>query len=213
MTTFLATKPEIYGLAMRVAALLAEHMPATKSRVARRTAFTCPSGLFQTACLAGRLRTGRGKPDASARSSRRLSGRFRHPLSPGQPWKGGRNPAMTRRLLWALLLFGICAPARAHNPGMTSAMVIVEEHETLIELSVKGSDLAQAVGVDLLDPGGNVDPERLAGAAAAVRTHLVATAAIEAETAACPLEVVELAAVEDGNRTYVARVTPRPYGC
>ncbi len=105
---------------------------------------------------------------------------------------------MTRGLLWALLLFGLCAPARAHDPGMTAAMVIVEEHKTLIELSVKGSDLARAAGVDLLDPGGNVDPERLAGAAAAVRAHLLATAAIEAETAVCRLEVVELTAVEDG---------------
>ena len=106
---------------------------------------------------------------------------------------------MTRRLIWALvLLFGLCAPARAHDPGMTVATVIVEEHETLIELSVKGSDLAQAAGVVLLDPEGNVDPERLAGAAAAVGAHLRATAAIEAETAVCPLEVVELVAVEDG---------------
>ncbi len=106
---------------------------------------------------------------------------------------------MTRRLIWALvLLFGLCAPARAHDPGMTVATVIVEEHETLIELSVNGSDLALAAGVVLLDPEGNVDPERLAGAAAAVRAHLRATAAIEAETAVCPLEVVELAAVEDG---------------
>ncbi len=121
---------------------------------------------------------------------------------------------MTRRLLCVLLiLFGLCAPARAHDPGMTVATVIVEEHETLIELSVKGSDLARAAGVDLLDPDGNVDAERLAGAAAAVRAHLRATAAIEADTAVCPLEVAELAAVEDGNRTYVARVTPRPYGC
>ena len=103
-----------------------------------------------------------------------------------------------RCLLWALLvLFGLCAPARAHDPGMTVATVIAEERETLIELSVKGSDLERAAGVDLLDPEGRVDPERLAGAAA-VRAHLRATAAIEADSAVCPLEVVELVAVEDG---------------
>ncbi len=105
---------------------------------------------------------------------------------------------MARRLLWALLLFGLYAPARAHDPGMTVATVIAEERETLIELSIKGRDLERAAGVDLLDPGGNVDAERLAGAAAAIRAHLRATAAIEADSAACPLEVVELAAVEDG---------------
>jgi len=106
---------------------------------------------------------------------------------------------MARRLLWALLvLFGLCAPVRAHDPGMTVATVIAEEHETLVELSIKGSDLERAAGVDLLEPGGRVDPERLAGAAAAVRAHLRATAAIEADSAVCPLEVVELAAVEDG---------------
>ncbi len=105
---------------------------------------------------------------------------------------------MARRLLWALLLLGLCAPARAHDPGMTVATVIVEERETFVELSIKGSDLERAAGVDLLDPGGRVDPERLAGAAAAIRAHLRATAAIKANSAACPLEVVELAAVEDG---------------
>ena len=106
---------------------------------------------------------------------------------------------MTRHLLWALLvLLGLCAPARAHDPGMTVATVIAEEHETLVELSVKGSDLERAAGVDLLDPGGRVDPERLASAAAAVQAHLRTTAAIKADSAVCPLEVVELMAVEDG---------------
>jgi hydrogenase/urease accessory protein HupE len=97
-----------------------------------------------------------------------------------------------------VVLFGLCASARAHDPGMTVATVIVEQRETLIELSVKGSDLERAAGIDLLDPGGKVDPDRLAGAAAAVGTQLRATANIEAETAVCPLEVVELIAVEDG---------------
>jgi hydrogenase/urease accessory protein HupE len=106
---------------------------------------------------------------------------------------------MTKRLVWALLvLCCLGAAARAHDPGMTVATIIVEQHETLIELSIKGSDLARIVGVDLLDPAGQVDAERLAGAAAAVRDHLRATAAIEAGTASCPLEVVELLAVEDG---------------
>ena len=106
---------------------------------------------------------------------------------------------MTKRLLGALLvLICLCAPARGHDPGMTVATIIVEQHETLIELSIKGSDLARIVGVDLLDSGGQVDAERLAGAAAAVRAHLLATAAIEAGAASCPLEVVELVAVEDG---------------
>ncbi len=106
---------------------------------------------------------------------------------------------MVRRLLGALLvLFGLCAPARGHDPGMTVATVIAEERETLVELSIKGSDLERAAGVDLLDPEGRVDPKRLAGAAAAVRAHLRATAAIEADLAVCPLEVVELVAVEDG---------------
>ncbi len=106
---------------------------------------------------------------------------------------------MARCLLLALLvLFGLGAPARAHDPGMTVATVIAEPRETLIELSIKGSDLERAAGVALLDPEGRVDPERLAGAAAAVRAHLRATAAIEADSAVCPLEVVELVAVEDG---------------
>jgi hydrogenase/urease accessory protein HupE len=106
---------------------------------------------------------------------------------------------MARRLLWALLVvFVFCTPARAHDPGMTLATIIVEEHETLIELSVKGIDLERAVGVDLLNPGGLVDPERLVGAAAAIRTHLRTTADIETETAVCPIEVVELVADEDG---------------
>ncbi len=105
----------------------------------------------------------------------------------------------TRRLLWALLvLIGLCAPASAHDPGMTVATVIAEERETLVELSIKGSDLERAAGVDLLDSGGRVDPGRLAGAEPAIRAHLLATAAIEADSAVCPLEVVELAAVEDG---------------
>jgi len=80
---------------------------------------------------------------------------------------------------------------------MTVATVIAEEHETLIELSIKGSDLERAADVDLLDSEGRVSPERLAGAAA-VRDHLRATAAIEADSAVCPLEVVKLVAVEDG---------------
>ena len=109
---------------------------------------------------------------------------------------------MARRLVWALLallvLVGLGAPARAHDPGMTLATVIAEERETLIELSVKGSDLERAAGVDLLDPEGRVDPERLAAAAVAVRAYLRATAAIEADSAVCPLKVVELVAVEDG---------------
>jgi len=106
---------------------------------------------------------------------------------------------MARRLFGALLvLFGLCLPARAHDPGMTVATVIATEHETLIELSIKGSDLELAAGVDLLDSEGRVDPERLAAALEAVQTHLRATAAIEAETVVCPLEVVDLAAVEDG---------------
>jgi hypothetical protein len=53
-------------------------------------------------------------------------------------------------------------------------------------------------GDDLLEPGGRVDPARLAGAAAAVRAHLRATAAIEADAAVCPLEAVDLVAVEYG---------------
>ena len=106
---------------------------------------------------------------------------------------------MARRLLLALVvLFGLCASARAHDPGMTVATVIADERETLVELSIKGSDLERAAGVELLDPGGRVDPELLAGAAAAVRVHLRATAAIETDSAVCPLEVVELVAVEDG---------------
>ena len=105
---------------------------------------------------------------------------------------------MVRRLLWALLLFSFCASASAHNPGMTVATVIVEEHRTLIEISIKGSDLERAAGVDLLDPKGQVDPERLARAAAAIGTHLRATTDVEAGSAVCPLEVVELVAVEDG---------------
>ena len=105
---------------------------------------------------------------------------------------------MARRLLLALVvLFGLCASARAHDPGMTVATVIADERETLVELSIKGSDLERAAGVELLDPGGRVDPELLAGAAA-VRVHLRATAAIETDSAVCPLEVVELVAVEDG---------------
>ena len=45
---------------------------------------------------------------------------------------------MAKRLFWALLvLFGLCAPARAHDPGMTVATVTSEERETLTELSVK----------------------------------------------------------------------------
>ena len=106
---------------------------------------------------------------------------------------------MARRLLSALVvLFSLCAPARAHDPGMTVATVIAEERETLIEISIKGSDMERAAGVDLLDAGGRVDPERLASAAVAVRAHLLATAAIESDSTVCPLEVVELAAVEDG---------------
>ena len=106
---------------------------------------------------------------------------------------------MAKRLLLALVvLFGLCASARAHDPGMTVATVIADERETLVELSIKGSDLERAAGVELLDPGGRVDPELLAGAAAAVRAHLRATAAIEADSAVCPLEVVDLVAVEDG---------------
>ncbi len=106
---------------------------------------------------------------------------------------------MAKCLLLALpVLFGLCAPAWAHDPGMTVATVIAEERETIVELSIKGSDLERAVGVDLLDPGGRVDPERLAGAAAAVRAHLRTTASIEADSAVCPLEVVELMAVDDG---------------
>ena len=81
---------------------------------------------------------------------------------------------------------------------MTVATVIADARETLVELSIKGSDLERAVGVDLLDPDGRVDPARLAAAAAAIGAHLRATAAIEAAGAVCPLEVVELAAVEDG---------------
>jgi hydrogenase/urease accessory protein HupE len=102
------------------------------------------------------------------------------------------------RLLWALLLTGFCASARAHDPGMTVATIIADERETLIELSVKGSDLQRAAGVELLDSGGRVDPGRLVGAGAAIRAHLLSTASIEADSALCPLEVVELAAVEDG---------------
>ncbi len=106
---------------------------------------------------------------------------------------------MIKRLLWALpVLFVLGAPARGHDPGMTVATVIAEERETLVEISIKGSDLARAAGVDLLDSEGQVDPERLAGAAAAVRTHLRATTALKADSAACPFEIVELAAVEDG---------------
>jgi hydrogenase/urease accessory protein HupE len=105
---------------------------------------------------------------------------------------------MARCLLWALVLFSLCLPARAHDPGMTVATVIAAEYETLIELSIKGSDLELAAGVDLLDSEGRVDPERLAAALEAVQTHLRATAAIEADTAVCPLEVAELEAVEDG---------------
>ena len=106
---------------------------------------------------------------------------------------------MAKRLLLALVvLLGLCASARAHDPGMTVATVIADERETLVELSIKGSDLERAAGVELLDPGGRVDPELLAGAAAAVRVHLRATAAIETDSAVCPLEVVELVAVEDG---------------
>ncbi len=52
---------------------------------------------------------------------------------------------MIRRLLWALpLLFGLCVPACAHDPGMTVATVIAEERETLVELSVTRSAGAQA---------------------------------------------------------------------
>lgn len=105
---------------------------------------------------------------------------------------------MARRLLWALLLFGLCVPARAHDPGMTVATVIAEEREILIELSIKGSDLERAAGVALLDSSGYVDPGRLAGSAAAIRTHLLDTAAVAADSRVCPLEVVELAANEDG---------------
>ncbi len=102
------------------------------------------------------------------------------------------------RLFWALLLIGLSAPARAHDPGMTVATVIAEQRETWVELSIKGADLERAVGVELLEPEGRVDPERLADAAATIRAHLVATAAIEAGSAVCPLAVTELAAVGDG---------------
>jgi hypothetical protein len=45
------------------------------------------------------------------------------------------------KYLLCVLLLGIYTPASAHDPGMTVATVIAEEHETSVELSVKGSDL------------------------------------------------------------------------
>ncbi|MFQ5567397.1 MAG: HupE/UreJ family protein [Paracoccaceae bacterium] len=106
---------------------------------------------------------------------------------------------MARGLLLALLaLLALGAPARAHDPGMTVATVIVEERETLIELSIKGSDLERAAGVDLVGSGDRVDPARLDGAASAIGAHLRATVGVEADSADCPLKVTELVAVEDG---------------
>ena len=67
---------------------------------------------------------------------------------------------MARRLLWALLVvFVFCTPARAHDPGMTLATIILEEHETLIELSVKRISLDRAIRIE----------ERLVGAACSCR--------------------------------------------
>ena len=104
---------------------------------------------------------------------------------------------MIRFLLLALLLIGVCTPAAAHDPGMTVATVIADEHETVIELSVKASDLERVTGVELLLPGGSIDPARLAGAVVTIGTHLRATTTITAELAACPLEVVDMTVIGD----------------
>lgn len=105
---------------------------------------------------------------------------------------------MVRRLVWALLLVGLGASARAHDAGVTVATVITEERATQIEISIKGRDLARAASVKLVEPGGNVDPELLTAAAAVIGVHLRATTAIETDYSDCPLEVVALMAVEDG---------------
>jgi hydrogenase/urease accessory protein HupE len=101
------------------------------------------------------------------------------------------------KYLLCVLLLGIYTPASAHDPGMTVATVIAEEHETSVELSVKGSDLELITGIDLLDSSGEVDPIRLVGASETIQSHLLVTTVIEADSSICPLEAVGLEKVGD----------------
>ncbi len=97
-----------------------------------------------------------------------------------------------------MLLLGLAGAARAHDPGMTVATIVVDTAQTTIEISVKGADLAEATGLDLLDGDGLVDPERLDRARPAIGDHLRAVTAIEAAGASCPLTLDSAAAADDG---------------
>jgi len=105
---------------------------------------------------------------------------------------------MTRCVLWAVLLLGVAGAAQAHDPGMTAATIVVDAEQTSVEISVKGTDLAEATGLDLLGADGLVDPERLDRASPAIGDHLRAVTAIEAAGVLCPLTIDGMAAADDG---------------
>jgi len=105
---------------------------------------------------------------------------------------------MIRCLFCALLLLAMAGAARAHDPGMTVATIIVDAGQTTVEISIKGADLALAAGLELLDADGLVDPQRLERASPAIGDHLRAVTAIEAAGVSCPLALDGIAAAADG---------------
>lgn len=105
---------------------------------------------------------------------------------------------MVRGVLGILVLLGAAGVAQAHDPGMTVATVVVDADRTAVEISVKGVDLALAVGLDLLDANGLVDPERMDEARSAIGDHVRAVTAIGAAGVSCPIVIDSLAAADDG---------------
>lgn len=110
--------------------------------------------------------------------------------------------AMSRRILAALLpaallSLALGAAARAHDPGMSVATIVVDARETAIEVSAKGADLGRAAGLQLLDADGMVDAQLLEQARAAISDHLRGVTSVEAVGASCPLSIDSITAARD----------------
>ena len=91
----------------------------------------------------------------------------------------------------AVVLAAVLVPqaGRAHKIGLSVAEIFVdEEQEVSVALAVKGQDLAEAIGRDLVEPPGRVMPTALDAAASAIGEYVLDRVSVLGDGRECPGE-------------------------
>ena len=109
-----------------------------------------------------------------------------------------RRWALRILLSGALVWLTFAATARAHDPGMSAATLVLETDRSTVEISIKGSDLPSFDDGDLVDEAGLVDDAMLELSADKVWEYLEGRTWMSATAHQCHSTRAGLSAIDDG---------------